>query len=109
MTSNDFARSATAPRISYHLSEIKNRKLQSMKDPRKNRNIRLRLAMLSIVSLVALCAVTSSDRAAGAQTKRPMAFMDIMEMRQATAPTVAPDGKWAVYTLSAPDWKAAKS
>jgi Tol biopolymer transport system component len=80
-----------------------------MKDPRKNRTIRLRLAVLSIVSLVALGAVASQDRAAGAQNKRPMAFMDIMEMRQATAPAVAPDGKWALYTLSAPDWKAAKS
>ena len=80
-----------------------------MKDPRKNRNIRLRLAALSIVSLTTLCAVVSQDRAAGAQNKRPMAFMDIMEMRQATAPAVAPDGKWALYTLSAPDWKAAKS
>jgi len=65
--------------------------------------------MLSIVSLVALCAVASQDRAVGAQNKRPMAFMDIMEMRQAAAPSLAPDGKWALYTLSAPDWKTAKS
>src|SRR5262247_1902505 len=49
-----------------------------MKDPRKNRTIRLRLAALSLVSLVTLCAVAS-------------------------------DGKLALYTLSAPDWKAAKS
>src|SRR5262249_53752528 len=80
-----------------------------MKDRRKNRTVRLRLVMLSIVSLVTLCEVASRDRAVGAQNKRPMAFMDIMEMRQATAPALAPDGKWALYTLSAPDWKAAKS
>jgi len=65
--------------------------------------------VLSIVSLVTLCAVASQDRAVGAQNKRPMAFMDIMEMRQAAAPSIASDGKWALYTLSAPDWKAAKS
>ena len=65
--------------------------------------------MLSIVSLVALCAAASQDRAVGAQNKHPMAFMDIMEMRQASAPALAPDGKWALYTLTAPDWKAAKS
>src|SRR5512145_767865 len=109
MASNNFVRSATAPRISYQLSEIKNRKQQSMRDPRKNRTIYLRLAVLSIVCLVALCAIESQDRAAGAQNKRPMAFMDIMEMRQATAPAIAPDGKLALYTLSAPDWKAARS
>src|SRR5262249_795634 len=80
-----------------------------MKNPRRNRAIHLRLAVLSIGSLVALCAVASQDRAAGPQNKRPMAFMDIMEMRQATAPALAPDGKWALYTLNTPDWKAAKS
>ncbi len=41
-----------------------------------------------------------------AQNKRPMAFMDIMEMRQATAPVVSPDGRWALYTLNTPDWKS---
>src|SRR5262245_28868495 len=80
-----------------------------MKDARKNRTVRLRLAVLSIVSLIALCAVTFDDRPVGAQNKRPMAFMDVMEMRQSTAPAVAPDGKWALYTLNTPDWKAAKS
>jgi dipeptidyl aminopeptidase/acylaminoacyl peptidase len=80
-----------------------------MKNPRKNGIFRLRLAALTIVSLVALCAVVSQDRAAVAQNKRPMAFMDIMEMRQASTPAIAPDGKWALYTLSEPDWKAARS
>src|SRR5262245_44724854 len=80
-----------------------------MKNPRKNRTILFRLAELSIISLVALLMVASQDRAAGAQTKRPMGFMDIMEMRQGTAPALAPDGKWALYTVNTPDWKAAKS
>lgn len=80
-----------------------------MKNPRKNRIPRLRLGALTVISLAALCAAVSQDRAALAQNKRPMAFMDIMEMRQASTPAIAPDGKWALYTLSEPDWKAAKS
>src|SRR5262245_2048084 len=80
-----------------------------MNNPGKNRGVRLRLDVLSIVSLVALCAVAPIDRAVVAQNKRPMAFMDIMEMRQASAPAISPDEKWALYTLSAPDWKAARS
>ncbi|MGH9769066.1 MAG: hypothetical protein ACREAB_16685, partial [Blastocatellia bacterium] len=80
-----------------------------MNNPGKNRTINLRLAVSSLVSLATLCAVASQDRAVGAQNKRPMAFMDVMEMRQATAPAIAPDGKWALYTLNTPDWKAARS
>jgi Tol biopolymer transport system component len=80
-----------------------------MKNSGKYRTILHRLVALSLVSLAALCVVVSQDHAAVAQNKRPMAFMDIMEMRQATAPVISPDGKWALYTLNAPDWKAAKS
>jgi dipeptidyl aminopeptidase/acylaminoacyl peptidase len=48
---------------------------------------------------------------AAAQTiaKRPMTFMDILEMRSVGSPSVSPDGKWILYTLSTPEWKAAKS
>ena len=45
-----------------------------------------------------------------AQTaRRPMTFMDQREMRSATPPVVSPDGKWAVYSISAPDWNADRS
>lgn len=44
----------------------------------------------------------------GAQQKRPMTFMDVQETRTAAAPAVSPDGKWMLYTLSTPDWKAAR-
>lgn len=37
-----------------------------------------------------------------------MTFMDVQEMRTASAPAISPDGKWGLYTLSVPDWKAAK-
>ncbi|MEW6127837.1 MAG: S9 family peptidase [Acidobacteriota bacterium] len=43
-----------------------------------------------------------------AQQKRPMTFMDVQEIRNASAPAVSPDGKWGLYTLSVPDWKTAK-
>src|SRR5262249_48759157 len=80
-----------------------------MKNPGKNRIVNHRLVVLSLVSFITLLAVISQDRAVGAQNKRPMTFMDVMEMRQATAPAISPDGKWALYTLNTPDWKAAKS
>ena len=38
-----------------------------------------------------------------------MTFSDIMSMRSSAGATVSPDGKWMLYTLSVPDWKAAKS
>ena len=37
---------------------------------------------------------------------RPMTFLDQQEMRTATPPTVSPDGKWGLYSISTPDWKA---
>ena len=42
-------------------------------------------------------------------TLRPMTFMDVIEMRSVSTPVVSPDGKWCLYTLSTPDWKAGKS
>ena len=45
---------------------------------------------------------------ASTQNKRPMTFMDAQEIRNASAPAISPDGKWALYSLSVPDWKAAK-
>ena len=45
----------------------------------------------------------------GAQAVRPMTFLDMQQTRQATGQAISPDGKWMLYTLSVPDWKAAKS
>ncbi len=39
---------------------------------------------------------------------RPMTFLDMQNLRQATAPVLSPDGKSALYTLSVPDWNAAR-
>jgi dipeptidyl aminopeptidase/acylaminoacyl peptidase len=41
--------------------------------------------------------------------KRPMTFMDIIEMRTVSNPAISPDARWVLYTLSTPDWKAGKS
>lgn len=43
-----------------------------------------------------------------AQTKRPMNFLDQQDMRQASAPTLSPDGRLGVYTITTPDWRADK-
>jgi Tol biopolymer transport system component len=37
-----------------------------------------------------------------------MTFLDMQLMRQAGLPVPSPDGRWALYTLSNPDWKEAK-
>lgn len=42
-------------------------------------------------------------------SKRPMTFMDVLQMRSVGSPAVSPNGKWLLYTCSVPDWKAAKS
>src|SRR5688572_10627339 len=43
-----------------------------------------------------------------AQDRRPMTFLDMQNMRQASAPSPSPDRKWLLYTLSFPDWKEAR-
>ncbi|HEY6331814.1 MAG TPA: S9 family peptidase [Blastocatellia bacterium] len=34
--------------------------------------------------------------------------MDVINIRSVGSPAVSPDGKWLLYTLSVPDWKAGK-
>jgi len=46
---------------------------------------------------------------AAARQPRPMNFMDVLELRSAGSPAISPDGRQVLYTLSVPDWKAAKS
>jgi len=61
---------------------------------------------------IALTVVVLGVQSAAAQantSRRPMAFMDVMSMRSAGGVSVSPDGKWMLYTLSVPDWKAGKS
>ncbi len=76
------------------------------------KNVRLfnRNAVFITVSAIAVALVlfTQTIHSTSAQSKRPMTFMDSQELRQPGAPAISPDGKWALYSLSVPDWKAAK-
>jgi len=40
--------------------------------------------------------------------RRPMTFLDMQLMKQVGGTALSPDGKWLLYTLSVPDWKAAR-
>ncbi|HEX2712071.1 MAG TPA: LpqB family beta-propeller domain-containing protein, partial [Candidatus Acidoferrales bacterium] len=44
-----------------------------------------------------------------ADEKRAMTFMDVIEMRAVGAGKLSPDGKYVVYTVSIPQWKAGKN
>jgi dipeptidyl aminopeptidase/acylaminoacyl peptidase len=41
--------------------------------------------------------------------RRAMTFTDIVQMRSVGAYALSPDGRWMVYVLSVPDWKAGKN
>ncbi|MGE0886676.1 MAG: prolyl oligopeptidase family serine peptidase [Blastocatellales bacterium] len=69
-----------------------------------------RLQLLALIGLTVVCSIVFrlASIPAEAQNKRPMTFMDVQELRQPGAPAISADGKWGLYTLSVPDWKAAK-
>jgi dipeptidyl aminopeptidase/acylaminoacyl peptidase len=46
--------------------------------------------------------------AISAQAKRPMTFLDVQEMKQASAPALSPDGQRGVYQITTPDWRAGR-
>src|SRR5260370_7415534 len=64
-----------------------------------------RSALLTLLALLCL-ALAAGIQAAG---KRPMTFQDVIEMRGVGAGKISPDGKFVVYTLSIPQWKAGKN
>jgi dipeptidyl aminopeptidase/acylaminoacyl peptidase len=43
--------------------------------------------------------------AVGAEAERPMAFMDVLELKQPASPALSPDGKWMLYTVSELNWE----
>ena len=63
-----------------------------------------RFTALSFLIILICCFADAQPTA-----KRPMTFMDILAIRSAGSTSVSPDGKWLLYTLTTPDWKAAKS
>ncbi len=61
-----------------------------------------------LLFLLFICA-SFSVIAQEADGKRPMTFLDMRELNQAGSYNVSPDGQWLLYTLTIPDWEAAKS
>jgi Tol biopolymer transport system component len=69
-----------------------------------------RMTLWPLSAAVVLAAVLSPGALVAQNgTLRPMSFLDVRHMRQAATPVLSPDGKWALYTLSVPNWKEAKS
>lgn len=54
----------------------------------------------------ALAQSAGESPASGA--KRPMTFLDMQEFRRAGSFAPSPDGEWLLYTVSFPDWNAAR-
>src|SRR5262245_9430833 len=59
-------------------------------------------------SVLAALAVLASTSSLGAQTPRPLTFLDAQNLRQASGADLSPDGRSMLYTLSVPDWNAAR-
>ena len=63
-----------------------------------------------MLSLAMAFALAPAPRGLTAQStaSRPMTWLDVQNMRQVSAPAYSPDGRWALYTLSVPDWAQAR-
>lgn len=55
-----------------------------------------------------LLLAASTAASLGAQTQRPMTFLDVQNMRQANGQDLSPDGRQLLYVLSTPDWQNAR-
>ncbi len=66
---------------------------------------RLSPARLGALLLAAPVALLGAQGAG----KRPMTWLDAQFMKSASPPAISPDGRWALHTVSTPDWKEAKS
>ena len=53
-------------------------------------------------------ALLCAPLALGAQSQRPMTFLDVQQLRQASGQAISPDGMWMLYAITTPDWKEAK-
>ncbi len=60
---------------------------------------------LRTIFLVHLLLLGAILLAAQAPVKRPMTFMDVMELRSAGSGAISPDGQWVLYTLQTLNWK----
>ncbi len=67
------------------------------------------LSALAFIALLSLSATQAARPQVSGDSLRPMTFMDVQLFRRASAPTPSPDGRWALYTVTTPDWEEAKS
>lgn len=65
-----------------------------------------RPAALRVLFAGACLATTTT---AAAQQQRSMTFLDVQQMRSVQGLDISPDGRWALYALSVPDWQEARS
>src|SRR5262245_50489804 len=63
---------------------------------------------LLVIRQTILLAALSAGSSLGAQSPRPMTFLDEQNMRQATGSALSPDGRMMLYTISTPDWMQAR-
>ena len=67
-----------------------------------------RLSLASCLAAVPILLSAQAPTASPAAAPRPMSWLDMQNMRQTQTPVPSPDGRWALYTLSTPDWKNAR-
>jgi len=63
------------------------------------RVIKVTIFILSIL----LCHSFTQGKAE--EQKRAMTFLDIIQIKHPSKPDLSPDEKWAIYTISSPDWE----
>src|SRR4029078_6755356 len=63
------------------------------------------LPMTTAARVLPLLAIAS---ALGAQSQRPMTFLDAQNMRQVSGQDISPNGRMMLYALSTPDWNQAR-
>lgn len=66
------------------------------------------LALLGAVFLIALAVGAPAAAQAPSEGPRAMTFLDMQEMARAGSFAPSVDGKWMLYTVTTPDWQAAK-
>jgi dipeptidyl aminopeptidase/acylaminoacyl peptidase len=65
-------------------------------------------ATCAALAPLGVCAQQQPAAGSGAGVTRPMTWVDMQSMRQVQTPVPSYDGKWALYTVSTPDWKEAR-
>jgi dipeptidyl aminopeptidase/acylaminoacyl peptidase len=69
-----------------------------------------RKAILAVLAALLCAPLAAQQKAAdSAAAKRAMTFLDVLELRSVGNGSVSPDGKWVLYTVSIPQWKAGRN